>query len=158
MSVNKDVILNNIRKQLALNSGQLQVVNRGGNWQFADGNGTPVSGTNDATNYGLSQAPAVYVTGMQSQTYNLAKSLFSGQGVPDELIEVLANLATYYATQTGQPVQNLFKQGVLLNDFLYTINSIRDPSSQIGYVGLNLSPNWSRNPILGPTISAAIGS
>jgi hypothetical protein len=150
MAVNKDIILNSIRKQLALNSGQLQVVNRGGNWQFANGNGTPISATNDATNYGLSQAPARYVAGMQAQT-------FGGQGVPEELIEVLANLATYYANQTGQPVQNLFKQGILLNDFLYTINSIRDPSSQIGYVGLNLSPNWSNNPTLGPTITAAMG-
>ena len=157
MAVNKDIILNSIRKQLALNSGQLQVVNRGGSWQFANGAGTPISATNDATNYGLSQAPARYVAGMQAQTYNLAKGLFGGQGVPDELIEVLANLATYYANQTGQPVQNLFKQGILLNDFLYTINSIRDPSSQIGYVGLNLSPNWSNNPTLGPTIIAAMG-
>lgn len=158
MTTSKDIILNNIRKQLALNSGQLQVVNKSGNWQFADSAGNSISASNDATNYGLSQAPAVYVAGMQAQTYNLAKGLFGGQGVPDELIEVLANLATYYASQTGQPVQNLFKQGVLLNDFLYTINSIRDPSSQIGYVGLNLTPNWSNNPTLGPTITAAMGS
>lgn len=155
MAVNKDIVLSNIRKQLALQSSQLNVVNRAGNWQFANAAGVSLPASNDAVNYGLSQAPARYITGMQAQVYNLAKGLFGGQGVPDELIEVLANLATYYATTTGQPVSNLFKQGVLLNDFLATINSIRDPSSQLGYVGLNLDPVWIHNPTLGPTVAAA---
>lgn len=156
MAVNKDLILSNIRKQLARNSGQLQVTNQGGTYQFADGQGLPAAGSTDMTGYGLSQAPGRYITGMAEQTYALAKGLFGGPSVPDELIQVLANLATYYASQTGQPVQNLFKKGILLNDFLASINSIRDPSSQIGYVGINGSPNWARNPSMGPTIAAAL--
>jgi len=157
MAVNKDLILSNIRKQLALNSGQLQVSNRGGAWQFADGAGVPLSGSTDMTNYGSSQAAGRYITSMAATTFSLAKGLFGGPNVPDDLIQVLANLATYYATQTGQPVQNLFKQGILLNDFLATINSIRDPSSQLGYVGINPTPNWARNPSLSATIANALG-
>lgn len=156
MALNKDLILSNIKRQLAIQGGQLQVVNKSGAWQFADGDGTPLPGTNDATNYGLSNAPGIYVTGMSAKTYELAKGLFGGPNVPDELIQVLANLATYYSQQTGQPVQNLFRQGVLMNDFLATINSIRTPNSQLGYVGINPAPAWVRNPTLGPTIAAAI--
>lgn len=156
MPANRDLIQANIRKQLAIQSGQLQVVNKDGAWTWANGQGDPIAGTNDATNYALSKAPGVYVTGMASQTYQLAKGLFAGENVPEELVEVLANLATYYASQTGQPVQNLFRKGILVNDFLATINSIRTPGSQIGYVGLNTQPNWARNPTLGPTIAAAI--
>ena len=158
MAVNKDLILSNIRKQLALNSGQLQVTNQGGSWQFADGAGRALPGSVDMTEYGLSQAPGRYVTPMAAKTYDLAKGIFGGRGVPDELIQVLANLATYYVSQTGQPVENLFRKGVLLNDFLATINSIRNPSSQIGYVGLNESPNWVNNPSMGPTIAFALGA
>lgn len=158
MPANKDLILSNIRKQLALNSGQLQVTNQGGTWQFADGKGVPVTPAANMTNYGLSQAPGRYVTNMSAATYDLAKGLFGGPDVPDELIQVLANLATYYVSQTGQPVKNLFKQGILLNDFLATINSIRDKSSQLGYVGINPTPNWTRNPSMGATIAVALGA
>ena len=156
MGTNRDLILANIRKQLSTQSGQLQITNQGGNWQWANGKGTPVNGTNDMTNYGLSRAPGNFISSMAVSTYELAKGLFGGPGVPDSLIEVLANMATYYATTTGQPVQNLFRQGVMLNEFLATVNSIRDPSSQIGYVGINITPGWVKNPTLGPTITAAL--
>lgn len=156
MSGFKDIIQNNIRKQLALQSGQLQITNQGGNYQFANSQGIPISGSNDYTNYALKQAPARYVTTMSATTYELAKGMFGGEGVPEQLIEVLANMATYYSSQTGQPVTSLLKKGVLLNDFLATINSIRLPTSQIGYVGINPAPVWTRNPTLGPTIAAAI--
>jgi hypothetical protein len=158
MAANKDLILSNIRKQLALNSGQLQVSSRGGAYQFADESGRPLSGSTNMTGYGASQAPGRYVTSMAAHTFSMAKGLFGGPNVPDEFIQVLANLATYYASQTGQPVQNLFKKGILLNDFLASINSIRDPSSQIGYVGINSSPNWARNPSMSATIANALGA
>lgn len=156
MSGKKDIIQNNIRKQLALQSGQLQATVQGGAVQWADSKGVlPSTATNSYTNYALEQAPARYVTTMGTSAYQLALGVFSGQGVPDELIQVLANMATYYASQTGQPVTNLFRNGVLLNDFMATINSIRLPTSQIGYVGINPSPAWTKNPTLGPTIAAA---
>ena len=156
MSGRRDILQNNIRKQLSLQSGQLQGTNQGGSWQFATGDGTPIAGSNDYTNYALSQAPARYVTSMSSTTYELAYGMFGGPDVPKELIEVLANMATYYARQTGQPVTSLFKQGILMNDFLSTNNSIRLPTSQIGYVGINPAPLWTKNPTLGPTIAAAM--
>ena len=156
MPLNKDLILGNIRRQLAIQGGQLQVVNKQGAWQFAGEDGNPLPGSLDATNYGLSNAPGIYVTGMAAKTYELAKGMFGGPEVPDELIQVLANLATYYSQQTGQPVTDLFRQGKLMNDFLATVNNICTPNSQLGYVGLNTAPNWTRNPTLGPTIAAAI--
>ena len=156
MSGSRDIIQNNIRKQLAIQSGQIKGTNQGGSWQFADQSGVPLAGTNDYTNYALSQAPARYVTSMSANTYDLAKGMFGGPDVPEQLIEVLANMATYYASQTGQPVTDLFKKGILMNDFLATINSIRLPTSQLGYVGINPAPVWIKNPTLGPTIAAAI--
>ena len=156
MSGPRDIIQNNIRKQLALQRTQLKGTNQGGSWQFATENGVPIGGSNDYTNYALSQAPARYVTSTSATTYELAYGMFGGPNVPKELIEVLANMATYYASQTGQPVTSLFKQGVLMNDFLATINSIRLPTSQIGYVGINPAPVWTKNPTLGPTVTAAL--
>ena len=156
MSGSRDIIQNNIRKQLAIQSGQIKGTNQGGSWQFADQSGVPLAGSNDYTNYALSQAPARYVTSMSASTYDLAKGMFGGPDVPEQLIEVLANMATYYASQTGQPVTALFKKGILMNDFLSTINSIRLPTSQLGYVGINPAPAWIKNPTLGPTIAAAI--
>jgi hypothetical protein len=156
MSGSRDIIQNNIRKQLAIQSGQIKGTNQGGSWQFADQSGVPLAGSNDYTNYALSQAPARYVTSMSTTTYDLAKGMFGGPDVPEQLIEVLANMATYYASQTGQPVTDLFKKGILVNDFLATINGIRLPTSQLGYVGINPQPLWVKNPTLGPTIAAAI--
>lgn len=156
MSGRRDIIQNNIRKQLGLQSGQIKGTNQGGSWQWSNATGVPLGGSNDYGNYALAQAPARYVTSMSTSTYELAKGMFGGPNVPTELIEVLANMATYYASQTGQPVTNLFRQGILLNDFLSTINSIRLPTSQLGYVGINPSPVWVKNPTLGPTIEAAL--
>jgi hypothetical protein len=156
MSGRKDIIQNNIRKQLALQSGQLQATQQGGSYQWANAKGVPLpSSQGGYTDYALSQAPARYVTNMNTNAYQLALGVFSGQGVPDELIQVLANMATYYSSQTGQPVSSLFQNGVLLNDFMATINSIRLPTSQVGYVGINPNPVWTANPTLGPTIAAA---
>ena len=156
MSGRRDIIQNNIRKQLALQSGQIKGNNQNGSWQWSTSAGKPLGSSNDYGNYALSQAPARYVTSMSTNTYELAKGMFGGPNVPEELIEVLANMATYYANQTGQPVTNLFKKGVMINDFLSTINSIRLPTSQLGYVGINPTPVWINNPTLGPTIEAAL--
>jgi len=156
MSANRDIIQSNIRKQLALQSGQLQISNQGGQFQWANSNGMPIAQANDYTNYALSQSPPRYVANMGATAYQLALGLFGGPDVPDQLVQVLANMAVYYASQTGQPVTNLFKQGVMINDFLATVNSIRLPTSQLGYVGINPAPLWSNNPTLGPTIAAAI--
>jgi hypothetical protein len=159
MTGNRDIIQSNIRKQLALQSGQLQVSNQGGQFQWADGQGNPIAQAgSDFTNYGLSQSPARYVTNMGSTAYQLALGLFGGPNVPDSLITVLANMAVYYANQTGQPVSSLFKKGILVNDFLATINSIRLPTSQLGYQGINPYPSWANTPTLGPTIAAAISN
>jgi len=156
MSGPKDIIQSNIRKQLALQSGQLQATKQGGAYQWANGQGVPLGSSNDYTNYAISQAPARYVTNMNTNAYQLALGIFGGPNVPDELIQVLANMATYYSGQTGQPVTSLFREGILLNDFMATINSIRLPTSQLGYVGINPFPTWTKNPTLGPTVTAAL--
>jgi len=155
MSGPKDIIQSNIQKQLATQSGQLQGTQQGGAYQWANSKGVPLPSSNDYTNYALSNSPARYVTNMSTNAYQLALGVFGGPGVPDELIQVLANMATYYSGQTGEPVGNLFQKGVLMNDFMATINSIRLPTSQLGYVGINPFPVWTKNPTLGPTIAAA---
>lgn len=157
MPSNTDIIQRNIQKQIALNSNSLDISSSGGAYQFVDAStGRPLSGTNDAGNYALSQAPAIYQNSMRAEVYNYAKSLFGGKEVPAELVEVLATMATYYSVQSGQPVQKLFNKGVLLDQFMTTINELRNRTSQIGYAGLNLNPNWANNPVMRASIARAI--
>jgi len=157
MPSNADIIQRNIQKQIALNSGQLSIVNLNGNYQWVDSiTGKPLTGSNDVGNYALSQAPAIYQSSMRAEVYNYAKGLFGGKEVPPELVEVLATMATYYSVQTGQPVTKLFNKGVLLDQFMATINSLRNRTSQLGYAGLNLSPNWANNTVLRASIAKAI--
>lgn len=158
MPSNTDIIQANIKKQIALNSsGQLAISNTGGAFQYIDtSTGLPLPASNDAGNFALSQTPAIYQTSMRAEVYNYAKGLFGGREVPDELVEVLATMATYYSAQTGQPVAKLFNKGVLLDQFMATINSLRNRTSQLGYAGLNLSPNWSNNPVLRASVARAI--
>lgn len=158
MPSNIDIIQANIRKQIALNSAtQIAIANTGGSYQYVNAaTGEPLPGSNDAGNFALSKTPAVYQTSMRAEVYNYAKGLFGGREVPDELVEVLATMATYYSAQTGQPVAKLFNKGVLLDQFMATINSLRNRTSQLGYAGLNLSPNWSNNPVLRASVARAI--
>lgn len=157
MPSSSDIIQRNIQKQIALNSGQISISNINGSYQWVDNaTGVPLPGTNDAGNYALGQAPAIYQSSMRAEVYNYAKGLFGGKEVPAELIEVLATMATYYSVQTGQSVTSLFNQGKLLPDFLSTINNLRNKTSQLGYAGLNLAPNWSNNPVLRASVAKAI--
>lgn len=152
-----DITQANIQKQLALNSGQLSIVNSGGSYQFIDSaTGLPIQQANDVGNYVLSQGPAIYQTSMRADVYNYALGVFGGKNVPREVVDTLATMATYYSVQTGQPVSSLFNKGVLLKQFMATINSLRGNTSQIGYTGLNLSPNWSNNSVLRASIAKAI--
>jgi len=147
----------NIQKQIALNSGSFDISSLGGAYQFVDvATGQPLPASNDAGNYALSQAPAIYQNSMRAEVYNYAKTLFGGKEVPPELVEVLATMATYYSVQSGQPVQKLFSKGVLLDQFMTTINELRNRTSQIGYAGLNLNPNWANNPVMRASIARAI--
>jgi hypothetical protein len=152
---NNNIVLNTIARQTSLNTGDLSTSTSGGGYQTVNSAGKQVGGV-DAANYALSQSPAQYVAQMVAATLAQAKGVFGGSGVPEELTSVLANMAGYYSQQTGTPVANLFKKGVLMKDFMGTINSIRNPTSQIGYVGINTNPLWTNNPTLGPTISAAL--
>lgn len=158
MPSNIDIIQTNIKKQIALNSGsQIAIANTNGSFQYVNATtGEPLPGSNDAGNFALSQTPAVYQTSMRAEVYNYAKGLFGGKDVPDELVEVLATMATYYSAQTGQPVTKLFNKGILLDQFMATINNLRNRTSQLGYAGLNLSPNWSNNPVLRASVARAI--
>lgn len=152
----KNIIENNIRKQLALNSGQLTVSNQNGSYSFVSqttGQSLP-AGTN-AANYTISNTPAVYQVGLRAEVYNYAKGIFGGQDVPDELVESLASLATYYVSQTGTSVQTLFKQGKLQSQFLATVNNFLNKSVQFGYQSLSTDQPWVNNPTLRGNISAA---
>lgn len=157
MPSNTDIIQRNIQKQIAINSGGFDITSVGGSYQFVDSKtGQPLPASNDAGNYALSQAPAIYQNSMRAEVYNYAKTLFGGKEVPAELVEVLATMATYYSVQSGQPVQKLFSKGVLLDQFMTTINELRNRTSQIGYAGLNLNPNWVSNPVMRASIARAI--
>lgn len=153
-----DIVVNNIKKQLALNSGQLNIVSDNGSYSFVDSTGSPLPGSANASNYVVANTPAVYQTGIQAQAYNYAKGVFGGQNVPDELVESLASLATYYASTTGISVQDLFKNGTLQGDFMETVNTFLNQSLQFGYQTLNVNQPWINNPTLQGNMSAALTS
>jgi hypothetical protein len=147
-----------IQQQLSLNSGAITIANIGGSYQFVNAaTGLPlVNNTISASNFLLANTPGVYQTSLRASVYNYALGLFAGKTVPDEVVETLAAMATYYSTQTGQTVTSLFNDGILLDQFLATINNFRGGTSQIGYAGLNITPNWGNNPLLRASISKAI--
>jgi hypothetical protein len=152
-----DITQQTIQQQLALNSGSLSITNAGGGYQFIDtATGQPVEKTTSVSNYLLSNIPSIYQTSLKADVYNYALGIFGGEDVPPEVVDTLAAMATYYSVQTGQPVTSLFNQGVLLPEFLSTINSLRGNTSQIGYSGLNLNPKWENNVVLRASISKAI--
>jgi len=157
MPSSTDIIQQNIMRQIALNSGQISITNSNGGYQYVDSiTGTLNSNYGSASNNSLSQSPAIYQTSMKADVYNYAKGLFGGKDVPPELIETLATMATYYSVQSGQSISTLFANGVLLDQFLSTINKLRNNTSQLGYAGLNSTPTWANNPILRGNISNAI--
>lgn len=152
----KDIIASNIKKQIALNSGQLQIKSVDGSTAFVDvTNNTKLPNSSNAANYVLSNVPSTYHTGLRAEVYNYAKGIFSGQDVPTELVESLSSLATYYVSQTGTPVQDLFQKGELQATFLSTINNFLNKSVQFGYRRLNTNQPWVNNPVLHGNISAA---
>jgi hypothetical protein len=152
-----DIIANNIRKQIALNSGQLKITGSNGSYGFTDAtSGTLLSPSSNASNFVLSNLPTKYQSQIRAEAYNYAKGVFGGKDVPDALVESLANLATYYSSQTGQSVQNLFKDGKLAPAFLANINTFLNPTIQFGYQSLNINQPWVNNPTLQGGISSAL--
>lgn len=147
-----------IQQQIALNSGSISISNLNGNYQFVDSaTGKPITkNTISASNFLLSNTPGIYQTSLRASVYNYALGVFGGKNVPNEVVETLSAMATYYSIQTGQSVTSLFDQGILIDQFVATINNFRGNTSQIGYAGLNITPAWSNNPVLKSCISKAI--
>jgi hypothetical protein len=152
----KNILENNIRKQLALNTGQISVSGQNGSYGFIEqSTGRSLPGSANASNYVQSSVPAVYQAGLRAEVYNYAKGIFGGREVPDELVESLASLATYYVGRTGVSVQSLFNQGQFQQQFLAAINTFLNKSIQFGYQSLSVAQPWINNPSLRGNISAA---
>lgn len=150
-----DSIVNNIKKQIALNSGQLTIENSNGTYAFVDKTNNTVLSNTNANNYILENTPPTYSVELKGEVYNYAKGVFGDQNVPDELVESLSSLATYYVSQTGVSVQSLFKNGQLHPSFLSTINNFLNSSIQFGYKSLNYDQPWTNNPTLHGNMAAA---
>jgi len=157
MAVN-DPLVKNIQKQLALNSGDIGIINNNGNYQYVSTRtGQPITQAGNAGSSIVGQAGSTTTITVQAQVYNYAKGLFGGETVPPDLIEVMANLATWYAVNTGTNVSDLFKNGQLQKNFIATINNLRDPSGQIGFSNTAATPAWTNNYLIGPNVLAARG-
>jgi hypothetical protein len=155
-SKNKNILENNIRKQLALNTGQISVAGQNGGYGFVEqGTGKILPGSANASNYVQSSVPAIYQAGLRAEVYNYAKGIFGGRDVPNELVESLASLATYYVGRTGVSVQTLFSQGQFQQQFLSAINTFLNKSIQFGYQTLSTGQPWVNNPSLRGNIAAA---
>ena len=153
---NNDIIAKNIKKQIALNTGQLQIKSNDGSTSFVDvTNDRVLPSSANATNYTLSNVPATYVTNIKAEAYNYAKGVFGGKDVPVELVESLSSLAAYYVSQTGVSAAELFKNGELKPHFLKTVNEFLNGSIQFGYRRLSTDQPWLNSFILHGAISAA---
>lgn len=153
---NNDIVAKNIRKQLALNSGQLTITPTGGSYGFSSTTGGLLPPSTNASNYVLSNVPSQYRAKVRTEVYNYAKGVFSGQAIPEALLESLASLATYYVSQTGAPVQSLFQDGKFQANFLATINGFLNNTLQLGYQSLNTDQPWVNNPTLHGNVAAAL--
>jgi len=147
-----------IQQQISLNSDSIGIANINGSYQFVNSNtGQPIKQkTTDVSSFVLSNTPGIYQTSLRSSVYNYALSIFGGKTVPNEVVETLSAMATYYSTQTGQSVTSLFNDGILLDQFLATVNNLRGNTSQIGYAALTITPKWSNNPVLRGCIAKAV--
>jgi len=153
-----DIVAQTIQKQIALNSGDIAISTAGSGAAWVNtNNGQQIGGNaSDASGFVLNNIPPNYPNKISTaQVYNYALNLFSGQNIPTSATQVMANLATYYVNQSGDSVQSIYQNGVLSTNFLASINSLRNPGSQIGFTLTTLTPNWTNNPILAPSLLAA---
>ena len=151
-----DPLVKIIQQQIALNSGDISVRTINGNYQYVSTRtGQPIQNSRSAGNDIMVQAGATTSISIQAQIYNYAKGMFGSENVPADLVEVMANLATFYAVNTGTTVTDLFKDGILQQNFLNMINNMRNSAGQIGYSSFITTPSWTNNYLIGPGVLAS---
>jgi hypothetical protein len=154
-----DIIAKNIRKQIALNSGPLAITSKnvagtggtGGSLQWVDVNTRQsVAKSGDAGNWLAANSPQIYTTAITADSYNKILGIFQKIGIPDSVLQPLVSAASYYVSQTGADPSGIYNSstGQLSAPFASVYNALRHPSSQVGVVKNNSTPNWQNNPLL----------
>lgn len=154
-----DTIAKNIRKQIALNTGPINIASNniqtpgaGGAYAWVDSKTRQqIRDSGNAGNWLTTNIPYVQTAQITSQIYNRVKGVFQKLGVPDSVSEPLISSASFYVAQNKSVDPNkLFDEqtGQLDPRFIAVYNSLRDSSSQIGVVKANTQPNWQNNPLL----------
>ena len=154
-----DIIAKNIRKHIALHSGPLAITSQnvagtgltGGSMQWIDVNSRKaVANSGNAGNWLTANSPQIYTNAINADTYNRVLGIFQKIGVPDSVLQPLVSAASYYIAQTGEDPSSIYNSttGQLSASFASVYNALRHPSSQVGVVQTNSTPNWQNNPLL----------
>tara|TARA_R110000868_G_scaffold22642_3_gene92789 strand:- start:26153 stop:26659 length:507 start_codon:yes stop_codon:yes gene_type:complete len=155
-----DTIAKNIRKQVALNAGPINIASNnitsaapiGGSYAWVDSNTRQlVKNAGNAGNWLTTNVPYVQTAQITANIYNRVRGIFQKLGVPNQVSDPLIASASYYIAQNKSVDPNkLYNEdtGQLDPSFIAVYNSLRDTSSQIGVVKSNTAPNWQNNVLL----------
>jgi hypothetical protein len=151
----QDLITRNLSDQ-SNNFGQESVVvNSQGTRQFQN----PVTGqlqarSINASAYDLQNSPLDNSFQLDGQQYAVAKSMFNGQSVPDNLSNTFGAIAAVTAKTLNKSPQSLFRNGVMTQPLLDNVNFFRTGTSQIGYNDGAIEPPYLNNLMLNAKILA----
>jgi hypothetical protein len=151
----QDLITRNLIDQ-SNNFGQESiVVNAQGTRQFQDPTtGQLQSRPINASAYDLQNSPLDNSFQVNPESYAIAKSMFSGQTVPENLSNTYGAVAAVTAKSLSTSPLSLFKNGVMSPELLENMNFFRTQGSQIGYNSGSPDPPYLNNLMLNAKILA----
>jgi hypothetical protein len=151
----QDLITRNLIDQ-SNNFGQESiVVNVQGTRQFQNpATGELQNRPINASAYDLQNSPLDNSFQINPENYAIAKSMFSGQAVPENLSNTYGAIAAVTAKSINKNPQSLFKNGVMTPDLLENLNFFRSAASQIGYNNGPPDPPYVNNLMLNAKILA----
>lgn len=145
-----------IQQQIAKQSGQIAITQRGGGFQYTNTltgavlNLPPV--TSSLLNTPIkSNNPKISATALAT-----AQGLFAKTNVPPALVDAIASVAAYINATQGIPINNLINQTGVTQSFIAAYNVLAPAGSQLGVATINSSPVWANNQVLRGSISAAL--
>lgn len=145
-----------IKQQLATRSGQVEVTNKGGAYQYTDSlTGKTLQGVSVDSSF-LANPQRPNDPKLTAKALDLARGYFTNPETPPEMIEAIASVAAYVAATNKIPVTSLFVDNKLSLQLISAYNAFKPKGSQVGVFIGNGNPAWVNNPSLRGSIAAAI--
>jgi hypothetical protein len=147
-----------IQKQIAKQSGQIKLTQRGGGFQYTNTTtgsvlNLPPVASSLLSNPVKSNNPQLSATALAA-----AQGLFANTNVPMELVDAIASVAAYINATQGIPINSLISSTGVTPSFIAAYNVLAPAGAQLGIATINPVPVWFRNQTLRGSIAAAITS